>query len=258
MPGPGVEWWASAWCRRCAACARAPSRLPRRRDDLHASARATRCRCGRRVRLRSRHRCRRNHPGRCLGGVGRRANPAGVSLRSCRWTRQRARQWRVCQWRVCRWWVRSNALSRRDPWEKRSLLAGAAATALCMARTVCAVQRGRADRERRIRRLTDPLHAPGASATSMATTSPAADDQASTRRCITGVRHPEESGVSLVLGSRAMSRATGSRILRRRSVPGGMGRGFDRAALSACGACAPIAPGRTERSTRSILTRRRR
>jgi hypothetical protein len=38
-----------------------------------------------------------------------------------------------------------------------------------MARTVCAVQRGRADRERRIRRLTDPLHAPGASATSSTT-----------------------------------------------------------------------------------------
>jgi hypothetical protein len=96
-----------------------------------------------------------------------------------------------------------------------------------MARTVCAVQRGRADRERRIRRLTDPLHAPGASATSRTTTNVAAGDQASTRRCITGARHPERSGVSLVLGSRPMSKATGRRILRRRGVRGGMGQGFD-------------------------------
>jgi hypothetical protein len=110
----------------------------------------------------------------------------------------------------------------------RSLLAGAAATALCMARPVCAVQRGRADRERRIRRLTDPLHAPGASATSSTTANVAAGDQASTRQCITGARCPEGSGVSIVLGSRPMSKATGTRILRRRSVHGGMGQGFDR------------------------------
>jgi hypothetical protein len=106
--------------------------------------------------------------------------------------------------------VRSNARSRRVPWEERSLLAGAAATALCMARTVCAVQRGRADRERRIRRLTDPLHAPGDSATSNTTASVAAGDQASTRRCTTGARHPGKAGVSLVLGSRPMSKATGT------------------------------------------------
>ena len=97
-----------------------------------------------------------------------------------------------------------------------------------MARTVCAVQRGRADRERRIRRLTDPLHAPGASATSSTTANVAAGDQASTRHCTTGAREPEMSGVSLVLGNCPMSKVTGTGILRRRNARGGMGQGFDR------------------------------
>jgi hypothetical protein len=127
-----------------------------------------------------------------------------------------------------------------------------------MARTVCAVQRGRADRERRIRRLTDPLPAPDVSATSRTTTNAAAGDQASTRQRTTGARRPEQSGVSLVLGSRPMSKATGTRILRRRSVRGGMGRDLIGAPVSASGACGPTAPVRTGRSTRSGPTRRRR
>ena len=259
MPAPEAARWASAWCRRCAACERGLARPLRRRGDPRGSAPATRCRCGRRSprsnRLRHPHHRQgpKRHPGRCRGGVARLANPGGVWRPSRRRTRRRARQARSC-----RCWVRSNARSRRDPWEERSLLAGAAVAALCMARTVCAVQRGRADRERRIRRLTDPLHAPGASATSSTTANVAAGGQASTRQCSTGARHPEKSGVSLVLGSRPLSKATGTLILRRRSVHGGMGQGFDRAAVSACGACGPTAPGRTGRSTRSGPTRRRR
>lgn len=259
MPAPEAAKWASAWCHRCAACERELARPLRRRGDPRGSAPATRCRCGRRSprsnRLRHpQHRRRsKRHPGRCRDGVARRANRGGAWRLRCRWTHPRA-----SQARGCRCWVRSNALSRRDPSEERSLLAGAAATALCMARTVCAVQRGRADRERRIRRLTDPLHAPGVSATSRTTTNVAAGDQASTRTCTTGARPPENSGVSLVLGSRPLSKATGTRILRRRSVHCGMGEGFDRAAVSACGACGPTAPGRTGRSTRSGPTLRRR
>ena len=229
MPAPEAARSAWAWCRRCGACERGPSRPPRRRGVPHESAPATRCRCGHRPQRSNLHRhlkhwtLPKRHSVRCRDGVARLANPDDAWRPSYRWTRLRARQARRC-----RCWVRSNALSRRDPWEEQSLLARAAATALCVARTVCAVQRGRADRERRIRRLTDPLHAPGASATSSTTTNVAAGDQASTRQCTTGARHPEESGVSLVLGSRPMSKATGTRILRRRSVRRGMGQGFDR------------------------------
>lgn len=84
------------------------------------------------------------------------------------------------------------------------------------------VQWGRTGRERRIRRLTDPLHAPEVSATSNPTTSAAAGDQATTRPCITGAASPEESGSVLVLRGCPMSMATGLQILRRRDAGGGM------------------------------------
>ena len=85
------------------------------------------------------------------------------------------------------------------------------------------VQWGRTGRERRIRRLTDPLHAPEVSATSNPTTSAAAGDQATTRPSITGAASPEESGSVLVLRGCPMSMATGLQILRRRGAGGGMG-----------------------------------
>ena len=54
-PGREAGSWGWASCRRCAACAPAPSRRPRPRDVLRASARAARCRCGRRRPIVARH-----------------------------------------------------------------------------------------------------------------------------------------------------------------------------------------------------------
>ncbi len=183
-----------------------------------------------------------------------------LSPQTCRpvsqtWCRSRCR--RSCR-RSCRRWCRSNARSRRDPWEKRSLLGRAAAKALEVARTVRTLQWGRADRERRCRRLTEPLHAPETSATRNTTASTAAGDQASTCTFAASAASPE-SYVPVALGVRAMSKATGRQILCARSAVGGMGPRFGRRRrLSASGACAPTGPVRTVRSRRSGLIRRRR
>ena len=90
-----------------------------------------------------------------------------------------------------------------------------------MARTVRTVSWGRADRERRIRRLTGPLHAPETNATRNATATVAADDQAITPTDTTDAAARVPTGRALVSGVRPVSLATEGTMLRAHGALGG-------------------------------------